>query len=1004
MHHDRESPTMTASTAQPSETAQPGETAQPSETAQPGETAQLGETAQPGETADAPPFRYTAALANQIESRWQQEWADRGTFNAPNPAGELSEGFERLAGKPHTYILDMFPYPSGAGLHVGHPLGYIGTDVYARYRRMCGENVLHTMGFDAFGLPAEQYALQTGQHPATTTDANIVTFRRQLRALGLGHDQRRVVATTDPEFYRWTQWIFLQIFNSFYDHEADGGVGRARPIPELIAELDAGTRQPAPGSNDFGKPWPELTDSERRSVVDRHRLAYVAKLPVNWCPGLGTVLANEEVTADGRSERGNFPVFRKPLAQWMLRITAYADRLLADLDHIDWPEKVRTMQKNWIGRSVGAHISFSTPVADGERLTVFTTRPDTLFGATYLVLAPEHPLVTELVAPAWPDGVPAQWTGGYATPAEAVTAYQAQAAAKTDLDRQGADAKVKSGVFTGAFSTNPVTGAELPIFIADYVLMGYGTGAIMAVPGQDERDWDFAESYSLPIVRTVQPSEGFEGKAFTGDGPAINSANDELDINGLGVAEAKAATIAYLERTGSGRGATTYRLRDWLFSRQRYWGEPFPIVYDENDQPVALPEHLLPLLLPETNDFTPKSYPADDADSDPEPPLGRLTDWVSVELDLGQGVKTYRRETNTMPNWAGSCWYELRYLDPTNSAAPVDREVEQYWMGPTPQRPLGGVDLYVGGVEHAVLHLLYARFWHKVLFDLGHVSSREPYHRLVNQGMLQLPAYTNADGFYVEAAEVIERDGGFFHHGEPVNREFGKIGKSLKNVITPDEFVAAYGTDTFRLFEMFSGPLDQSRPWDAKAIVGPYRLLQRIWRVVLDEQTGQPHVADVEVPLELNRLLHRTIAAVRDGYQTLRFNTSIARITELNNAVTQAYPDGGTPRVVAEALALMLAPLAPHAAEELWAKLGHQDSLAWQGFPAVDEAMLVDETIEVPVQVNGKVRSVVSVAVDADPAAMEAAARADEKVVAALQGRPSKRVITVPGRLINFVV
>ncbi len=975
-------------------------------------TAQPSGTAQPETATDAPPFRYTAALANQIEARWQQEWADRGTFNAPNPDGELSEGFERLAGKPHTYILDMFPYPSGAGLHVGHPLGYIGTDVYARYRRMCGENVLHTMGFDAFGLPAEQYALQTGQHPAATTDDNIVTFRRQLRALGLAHDQRRVVATTDPQFYRWTQWIFLQIFNSFYDHDADGGVGKARPISELVAELDAGAREPEPGSNDFGKPWPELDAVERRTVIDRHRLAYIAELPVNWCPGLGTVLANEEVTADGRSERGNFPVFRKPLAQWMLRITAYADRLLADLDHIDWPEKVRTMQKNWIGRSIGAHISFPTPAAE---LTVFTTRPDTLFGATYLVLAPEHPLVAGLTAPAWPEGTPQEWTGGYATPAEAVAAYQAQAAAKTDLDRQadrqadrqGADAKAKSGVFTGAFSTNPVTGAELPVFIADYVLMGYGTGAIMAVPGQDERDWDFAEAFGLPIVRTVQPSEGFEdagGKAFTGDGPAINSANDELDLNGLGVAEAKAAMIDYLERTGRGRGATTYRLRDWLFSRQRYWGEPFPIVYDDNDQPVALPEHMLPLLLPETNDFTPKAYPPDDVDSAPEPPLGRLTDWVTVELDLGDGPKTYRRETNTMPNWAGSCWYELRYLDPTNTAAPVDPAVERYWMGPSPQRPLGGVDLYVGGVEHAVLHLLYARFWHKVLFDLGHVSSREPYHRLVNQGMLQLPAYTNADGFYVEAAEVIERDGGFFHHGEPVNREFGKIGKSLKNVVTPDEFVAAYGTDTFRLFEMFSGPLDQSRPWDAKAIVGPYRLLQRIWRVVLDEQTGQPHVADVEAPLELDRLLHRTVAAVREGYQTLRFNTSIARITELNNAVTQAYPDGGTPRALAEALTLMLAPLAPHVAEELWARLGHQQSLAWHDFPEVDEAMLVEERIEVPVQVNGKVRSVISVAADADPAALEAAARADEKVVAALQGRPSRRVITVPGRLINFVV
>jgi leucyl-tRNA synthetase len=950
---------------------------------------------------ETPPFRYNGSIANDIEARWQQSWDEQGTFNAPNPHGPLSENFDAVRGRPHTFVMDMFPYPSGAGLHVGHPLGYIGTDVYARYLRMRGENVLHTMGFDAFGLPAEQYALQTGQHPATTTDQNIVVFRRQLRALGLGHDQRRSVRTTDPAFYRWTQWIFAQIFNSFYDRGADDGVGRARPIAELIAELDAGSRQPDEGTNDFGKPWSELAEVQRRTVVDRHRLAYISELPVNWCPGLGTVLANEEVTADGRSERGNFPVFRKPLAQWMLRITAYADRLLADLDHINWPEKIRTMQKNWIGRSIGAQVDFPSPAGD---ITVFTTRPDTLFGATYLVLAPEHPMVDALSPGSWPVDIDESWTGGYASPAEAAQAYRAAAAAKTDLDRQGAAVKTKSGVFTGAFSTNPVTGAALPIFIADYVLMGYGTGAIMAVPGQDERDWAFAEAFSLPIVRTVQPTEGFAGKAYLGDGPAINSANDELDLNGLPVAEAKDRTIDYLERIGRGRRATSYRLRDWLFSRQRYWGEPFPIVFDENDLPIALPDEMLPLVLPETDDFTPKSYPPDDADSDPEPPLGRLTDWVHVELDLGDGLKKYRRETNTMPNWAGSCWYELRYADPVSGDRLVDPVNESYWMGPTAERPLGGVDLYVGGVEHAVLHLLYSRFWHKVLYDLGYVSSLEPFHRLVNQGMLQLPAYTDADGFYVEAAEVVERDGGFFHHGQPVRQEFGKIGKSLKNVVAPDEFVAEYGTDTFRLFEMFSGPLEQSRPWDAKAIVGPYRLLQRIWRVVLDERTGQPHVADAEVPEELNRLLHRTIRAVAEGYESLRFNTSIARITELNNAVTQAYPDGGAPRPLAEAMVLLLAPLAPHVAEELWSRLGHAESLAWQPFPAVDERLLVEDTIDIPVQINGKVRSVVSVPADADPAEVQSAAQADEKVVAALAGRPVRRVIAVPGRLVNLVV
>jgi len=957
------------------------------------------------EDAETPAHRYNAALAVQIEQRWQDEWQQRGTFNAPNPCGELSAGFEQVKDRPHAFIMDMFPYPSGAGLHVGHPLGYIGTDVYARYLRMRGENVLHTMGFDAFGLPAEQYAIQTGQHPATTTYGNIEIFKGQLRALGLGHDQRRMLATTDPEYYRWTQWIFLKIFNSYYDGDAEDGRGRARPIEELIRELDAGSRQPDPGTNGFGRPWSELTETERVEVVNAHRLAYISELPVNWCPGLGTVLANEEVTADGRSERGNFPVFRKPLAQWMLRITAYADRLIDDLDFIDWPEKVRTMQKNWIGRSSGAHVDFA---AGSATIQVFTTRPDTLFGATYLVLAPEHPLVSVLTTSRWPDNTKESWTAGFATPAEGVAAYRDSAAAKSDLDRQGVEAKAKTGVFTGSFAINPINGNSIPVFVADYVLMGYGTGAIMAVPGQDERDWAFAEAFDLPIIRTVAPPAGFDAQAFTGEGPAINSASPDLDLNGMDVAQAKAATIAYLEKIGAGQGTVTYRLRDWLFSRQRYWGEPFPIVYDESDQPIALPERMLPLLLPETNDFSPKSYPPEDVDSLPEPPLGRLTDWVSVELDLGDGVKTYRRETNTMPNWAGSCWYELRYLDPHNDIEPVDRTIEKYWMGPTPQRPLGGVDLYVGGVEHAVLHLLYARFWHKVLFDLGYVSSSEPFHRLVNQGMLQLPAYANSDGFWVEASDVREvvQDGvtKFYYDGELVTQEFGKIGKSRKNVITPDQFIAEFGTDTFRLFEMFSGPLEQSRPWDSKAIVGPYRLLQRIWRVVLDENTGELHTSSDEVPAELNRALHKAIHAVREGYETLRFNTSIARITEINNLVTQTYPHGGAPRAVAEALILMLAPLAPHAAEELWARLGHENSLAWEAFPQADPALLIDDTIEVPVQVNGKVRSVINVPAGADAASMEALARADEKVIAALSGKPTQRVIAVAGRLINFVV
>ncbi|SOD74735.1 leucyl-tRNA synthetase [Jatrophihabitans sp. GAS493] len=940
---------------------------------------------------DIPPFRYTAALAEQIETGWQDRWETEGTFNAPNPAGPLSDGFGEVAIRPHAFVMDMFPYPSGAGLHVGHPLGFIGTDVYARYLRMTGANVLHTMGFDAFGLPAEQYAVQTGTHPATTTYANIEVFSRQLRRMGLGHDKRRAIATTDKAYYRWTQWIFLQIFNSFYDTELD----RARPISELVAEFEAGTRVPEAGE------WPQLSELQRREVVDGYRLAYRTESTVNWCPGLGTVLANEEVTADMRSERGNFPVFRKPLAQWMMRITAYADRLVNDLDGIDWPDKVRAMQRNWIGRSTGAHVKFESDAGDIE---VFTTRPDTLFGATYLVLAPEHELVSRLTASSWPEETTPVWTAYAGSPSDAVAQYQAGAAAKTELDRR-AESKTKTGVFTGSFATNPVNGVKVPIFIADYVLTGYGTGAIMAVPAHDERDWDFAQAFELPVVQTVQAPPGHEEGLYVGPGAVMNSANDDgLDINGLQVDEAKEATIEWLQSRGRGRGATTYRLRDWLFSRQRYWGEPFPIVYDETGLPIALPESMLPVELPDTDDFSPTSFEPNDVDSLPAPPLGRLTDWVSVSLDLGDGPKQYRRETNTMPNWAGSCWYELRYLDPTNDEKLVDPEVEQYWMGPDANRPMGGVDLYVGGVEHAVLHLLYARFWHKVLFDLGHVSSREPFHRLVNQGYVEAYAYQDERGMYVEAAQVEEKDGEYFFEGKAVTRLNGKMGKSLKNVTTPDEMYAAYGADTLRLFEMFTGPLEQSRPWDTKAVVGSFRLLQRIWRVVLDEQTGAPHVSDDAPDEELNRQLHKTIAAVRDGFVALRFNTSIARITELTNTLTQNFPDGGAPRAVIEPLVLMLAPLAPHAAEELWARLGHETSLAWTDFPVADEALLVDDSVSIPVQVNGKVRTVLTVAAGLEKDALQAAASSDEKVIAALDGKEPKRVIVVPGRLVNFVV
>jgi leucyl-tRNA synthetase len=950
------------------------------------------------QAGDVPPHRYTPALAQRIELAWQDRWAAEGTFHTPNPTGRLSEGFDRVADRPKYFVMDMFPYPSGAGLHVGHPLGYLGTDATSRFRRMDGANVLHPMGYDAFGLPAEQYAVQTGQHPRITTEANIAAIKAQLRRLGVDHDERRTFATIDPGYYRWTQWIFLQIFGSWFDEEA----GKARRIDELVAELDAGTREPAPGTNDTGRPWAELDAVERRRVVDAHRLAYLHQAPVNWCPGLGTVLSNEEVTPDGRSERGNFPVFRRPLTQWMMRITAYAERLLADLDRLDWSDSVKQVQRNWIGRSTGARIGFS---CGDETIEVFTTRPDTLFGATYMVLAPEHPLVETLTAARWPDGTDPRWTSGAATPPEAVREYQRQASRRSELDRQN-EAREKTGVWLGVTAVNPVNGRELPVFIADYVLTGYGTGAIMAVPGEDTRDFEFAQVFGLPVVRTVQPPEDFEGGAWTGAGPMINSSNDEISLDGLDKTTAIATITEWLVRHGHGRATTTYKLRDWLFSRQRYWGEPFPIVYDEDGLPIAVPDSMLPVLLPEVDDYSPKTFDDDDADSLPEPPLSRVTDWTTVELDLGDGPKKYRRETNTMPNWAGSCWYYLRYLDPSDDTRMVDPELERYWLGPREPGDVGGVDLYVGGMEHAVLHLLYARFWHKVLHDLGYVSSEEPFRRLINQGYISAYAYTDERGFYVPAAEVVEEDGRFTHEGRPVNREYGKMGKSLKNMVTPDEMIAAYGADTLRVYEMSTGPLEQSRPWETKAVVGSQRLLQRIWRVVVDEETGTIRTADdVEPAEETLRALHRAIAGVRDGMATLRFNIAIARITELTNHLTQAYgADSAVPRSVAEPLVLLVAPLAPHIAEELWARLGHEQSLAWHPFPEADERWLVEDTVQVAVQVNGKVRAQVTVPADADAAALEAAARADEKVAAHLDGRTVRRVVAVPGRLVNFVV
>ncbi|MET0758147.1 MAG: leucine--tRNA ligase [Mycobacterium sp.] len=945
----------------------------------------------PDADADTPEYRYTADLAGEIERAWQQTWTRLGTFNVPNPVGSLAPSDGGPVPDDKMFVQDMFPYPSGEGLHVGHPLGYIATDVYARYFRMTGRNVLHALGFDSFGLPAEQYAVQTGTHPRTRTEANIVNFRRQLGRLGLGHDARRSFSTTDVEFYKWTQWIFLQIYNAWFDP----AVNKARPITELVAEFDSGER-----TLDDGRQWSALSAGERADVIDAYRLVYRADSMVNWCPGMGTVLANEEVTSEGRSDRGNFPVFRKRLRQWMMRITAYSDRLLDDLDALDWPEKVKTMQRNWIGRSTGASALFT---ADHSDIEVFTTRPDTLFGATYLVLAPEHDLVDLLTAADWPDAVDARWTFGAASPAEAVAAYRCSIAAKSDLERQ--ESKAKTGVFIGSYATNPANGQPVPIFIADYVLAGYGTGAIMAVPGHDQRDWEFAHEFGLPIVEVIAGGD-ISQAAYTGDGEVVNS--DHLD--GLSVQSAKEAITARLTADGHGQARIEYKLRDWLFARQRYWGEPFPIVYDADGRPHPLPESVLPVELPDVADYSPVLFDPDDADSEPSPPLAKAADWVHVELDLGDGLKPYTRDTNVMPQWAGSSWYELRYADPHNSEEFCAKENEAYWMGPRPAEhgagDPGGVDLYVGGVEHAVLHLLYSRFWHKVLYDLGHVSSGEPYRRLVNQGYIQANAYTDSRGSYVPAADVVERKGKFYYSspaGEiEVFQEFGKIGKSLKNSVSPDEICDNYGADTLRVYEMSMGPLEASRPWATKDVVGAYRFLQRVWRLVIDEQTGDERVAErAALDTETVRLLHRTIAGVSEDYAALRNNTAAAKLIEYTNHLTK---EGVNARAALEPLVLMVAPLAPHLAEELWRRLGHERSLAHGPFPVADPQYLVEDTVEYPVQVNGKVRGHITVAADADADALETAALADEKVQAFLNGATPKKVIVVAGRMVNLVV
>ncbi len=904
-----------------------------------------------------------------IEAAWQKYWDENSIFQAAAPSK-----------KPKRYVLDMFPYPSGAGLHVGHPLGYVATDIFARFQRARGFNVLHTMGFDAFGLPAEQYAIDTGVHPAVSTDRNIASMRRQLYQLGLAHDKSRSVSTTDAGFYRWTQWIFLKIYQSFYDPFER----KARPVADLErdlaggrygADLENAKLVQAPDPPGAARAWQAAPEAERRRFLDRLRLAYISEAPVNWCPALGTVLANEEVTNEGRSERGNHPVFKRPLRQWMLRITTYAGRLIEDLALVDWPEPIKLMQRNWIGRSEGAEIVFDLAELAGETLRVYTTRPDTLFGATYMVLAPEHPLIPRLTTDAQ---------------RAAVERYSARAAGsseaqRTDLTRE------KTGVFTGAHAINPVNGARIPIWIADYVLMGYGTGAIMAVPAHDERDFDFAKKFDLPITRVVAGKDGPDApvtEATPGEGVLVNSG----EFSGLPSDEARRAITAALEARGLGRSAIQYRLRDWLFSRQRYWGEPFPILHGGDGEVVALDEDELPVKLPEIDDFSPLRY--DDPDTPPMPPLARAPEsWRIVERD----GKTYRRELNTMPQWAGSCWYYLRYIDPKNDKALVAPELERYWMGGN------GVDLYVGGAEHAVLHLLYARFWHKVLFDLGEVSTPEPFGKLFNQGYIQAVAYTDERGVYVPADEIEERGGGFFYQGRPVARQFGKMGKSLKNSVTPDDVCAEYGADTLRLYLMFLGPLEAMKPWSSHGIEGVHRFLRRIWRECVGEDGGPAAgLADgPEQSPETLRILHETIRKVTEDLEALRFNTAISQMMIFCNHIQKVDTMSiETARVLVQ----LIAPFAPHMAEELWKRLGGAPSVAFAPWPVFDPAKLVTQTVKLVIQVNGKMRGDVTIAPDAPEAEAVALAKASEKIASHLDGKTIRKIIYVPGRILNLVV
>jgi len=838
-----------------------------------------------------------------IEKKWQGFWAQNGTFKTPDCDGT----------RPKYYVLDMFPYPSGQGLHVGHPEGYTASDIVARYKRMKGFNVLHPFGWDAFGLPAEQHAVKTGTHPNVTTDENIANMRRQTKALGFSYDWDREIATTDPGYYKWTQWIFLKLFNCYFDEAQQ----KARPIEEL--------------------PIPEgLGDDERRQYIDDHRLAYQSSVPVNWCPELGTVLANEEVVG-GVSERGGHPVIRRPMRQWMLRITKYAERLLHDLKEVDWSESIKKLQVDWIGRSVGAEVCFKLDGRD-EDIWVFTTRPDTLFGATYMVMAPEHGLVELITSD---------------EQRKAVQEYCEAAARKSDLDRTDL-AKDKTGVFTGAYAINPVNDKQVPIWISDYVLISYGTGAIMAVPAHDDRDFEFATKFELPIIPVVEPPSADDAErvrkgelCFTGDGKAINSGQ----FDGLPTPAFKEAITTWLAERGLGQKAINYKLRDWLFSRQRYWGEPFPIVHTEDGRVVGLAEADLPVQLPEVEDYKPMGTG--------EPPLGKAVEWVNVTAPDGTPA---RRETNTMPQWAGSCWYYLRYLDPKNAERGWDPEKEQYWMP---------VDLYIGGAEHAVLHLLYSRFWHKFLYDLGYVSTKEPFKKLINQGM------------------ILGEDG-------------QKMSKSRGNVVNPDEVVSGYGADSMRLYEMFMGPLEAMKPWSMQGVQGVHRFLQKAWRLMIDEETGQlsSAVQEAEADEETVRLVHRTIKKVGDDVETFGFNTAISAMMILVNHLGKLAV---RPKSTVESLVRILAPFAPHIAEELWQRLGHSESLAYEPWPSYDETLIQEKEIELAVQISGKIKDRIVVAADADEESIKAQALGSAKVIEALAGKTPRKVIVIKSRLVNIV-